>query len=152
VKRSLLFALCAVAVVGAVTATFVFQSTRPSKIVLYGSFFASDAGRSHGGFEYTALWNATLSLEGDTSTLTLALHVGLGDALTKHEYHVTQFSMRSGRDIMMRVKGQPVVLVWMEKDTIWDGEYDRYCISSWGGDAPLGEISGTISPNIFPGL
>jgi hypothetical protein len=116
-----------------------------------GSMFVSDAGRSHGGFEYTATWNVTLALSGSTGTMNLLLNVGLGDALTKHQFAVTGFT-RNSTDVSMKVDGMPVALPLEESDTIWNGTFDRYYVASWGGDAPQGEVRGTISPTIFPGL
>ena len=89
-KRSLLLILTAIAAIVFVTAVFLFQVFLFTPLVLRGSFFVSDAGRSHGGFEYNAEWNATLTVKGTTGTLDLVLNVGLGDALEKHEYGITE--------------------------------------------------------------
>ncbi len=113
--------------------------------------FISDAGRSHGGFEYTASYDASMTVRGNTGKLELKLKIGLGDALEKHTYDVTDFTMNIQR-ISCLVDGRRVVLVWVENDTVWDHEYDRHYIASWGGDAPPEEIKGQISPQIFPGL
>lgn len=118
---------------------------------MQGSLFVSDAGRSHGGFEYNAEWNATLSVTGRTGTLRFVLNLGLGDALEKHEYRVTDFEMQPAT-ITMRIEGQSVMLVWMEEDRIWDHSYDMHYIASWGSEAPPDEIRGTIFPSHFPGL
>jgi hypothetical protein len=96
-----------------------------------GSMFASDAGRSHGGFEYTATWNATLDVSGSTGTLKLLLNLGLGDALTQHQFAVSEFAKNSN-NISMKIDGRPVSLVWMENDRIWNGTYNRYYVASWG--------------------
>jgi len=116
-----------------------------------GSMFVSDAGKSHGGFEYTATWNASLQVSGGTGTLTLVLRIGLGDALTKHQYGVTNFSKNS-TNISMKLDGSPVTLVWIDSDPIWNGTFNHYYVASWGGYAPQDEIRGNISPTIFPGL
>ncbi len=116
-----------------------------------GSMFVSDAGKSHGGFEYTASWNASFQVSGSTGTLTFVLKVGLGDALTKHQFALTDFSMNS-TIVSMKVGGQPVTLIWTDIDRIWNGTYDHYYVASWGGYAPQNEIRGSISPTIFPGL
>lgn len=118
---------------------------------LTGSFFVSDAGQSHGGFEYTATWDATLDLDGSSGTLELALQIGLGDALTKHEFAVTDFS-KDGSRISMKLDGKQVTLYWTTDDTVWDREFDNYYIASYGSDAPQNELRGTISPMDFPGL
>jgi len=51
-----------------VTVVFLNQQSQPPSTVLVGSMFVSDAGRSHGGFEYNAEWNATLSIRGASGT------------------------------------------------------------------------------------
>ncbi len=117
-----------------------------------GSMFASDAGQSHGGFEYTATWTATLQIVSPGSgTLKLVLETGLGDALTKHEFAVTDFSSNSER-LDVKLDTKPLLVPWEESDTVWGGQFDRSFIASWGGDAPPTEIRGTISPTYFPGL
>ena len=150
-KRSLLFAVTAIAAIIVVAAVFLLQAFRPSPVGLHGSLFVSDAGQSHGGFEYNAEWNATLTVEDSTGNLKFVLDVGLGDALTKHEYRITDFIKESGK-IRMRIDGQALVLVWIDNDAVWNRMYDNYYIASWGSDAPPEEMRGTISPKIFPGL
>jgi hypothetical protein len=127
------------------------QTTTPSQTTMTGSMFVSDAGKSHGGFEYTASWNATLEVTGSTGTLNLVLSLGLGDALTKHQFAVTDFS-RNSTNVSMKVDGRPVTLVWVNADPIWNGTFNHYYVASWGGYAPQNEIRGSISPTIFPGL
>lgn len=150
-KRKSAFSVVVIVALVMATAIFFFQAIRLSGMVLHGSFFVSDAGRSHGGFVYNAEWNATLTLEGRDGVLKLSLNVGLGDALEKHEFQVSDFAKDAGK-MSMRIDGQPVVLIWQENDPVWGHAYDRYYVASWGGDAPLEEIRGTISPLIFPGL
>jgi len=150
-NRSSLFALIVIAMAISLAAVLLYVELNPSKIALSGSLFVSDAGRSHGGFEYNAEWDATLTVGGTTGTLGLALRVGLGDALEQHEYRVEGFSMDSSA-VNMMIEGQPVTLVWVEDDAIWDHAYDRHYIASWGSDAPQGEIRGVITPALFPGL
>jgi hypothetical protein len=120
-------------------------------VSMNGSFLASDAGQSHGGFEYVAVWNASLIIYGNSGRLTLSLSSGLGDVLTRHEYFVSSFYANQTH-MNMRVDGIPVVLVWTANDTVWNHSYDNYYVASWGGSAPPDEIRGTISPAIFPGL
>jgi len=150
-KRSLLFVLTAIAAIVVVTAVFLLQAFRPSPVALHGSLFVSDAGQSHGGFEYNAEWNATLTVEGSAGTLRLVLGVGLGDALTKHEYRITDF-VKEPSKIRMRIEDQALLLVWIDNDATWNHMYDNYYIASWGSDTQPGEMRGTISPKIFPGL
>ncbi|MEM3404122.1 MAG: hypothetical protein QXJ17_06285 [Nitrososphaeria archaeon] len=126
---------------------FVNSPTR----VLKGSLFVSDAGESRGGFEYNAEWNATLTLYGDEGVLKFVLNIGLGDALLKHEYKVSNVQITREK-ISMKVEGTPLEMIWVENDRIWGGQYDRHYIASWGGYAPSDEIRGIISPKIFEGL
>lgn len=99
----------------------------------------SDAGRSLGGFQYNAEWNATLVVENARGTLKLVLDTGLGDALTKHEYLVSDFIVDANK-INMRIDGQPVVLIWIENEVVWEHAYDRQYIASWGSDARLKKL------------
>ncbi len=121
------------------------------RVSLSGTMFVSDAGKSHGGFEYTASYLANLTVTGRKGILILELQVGLGDALQKHRYQVTEFS-KSKDQISMKVEASDVILIWTESDIVWNHQYDDYYIASWGSEAPQSEIRGTISPSIFPGL
>ena len=79
--------VAALLTVAAAAAAFYIESRpggAPSQTTMAGSMFVSDAGKSHGGFEYTATWNASLQASGSTGNLTFVLQVGLGDALTKY--------------------------------------------------------------------
>jgi len=118
---------------------------------LEGSMFVSDAGRSHGGFEYNALYKAELDIDHGNGVLRLVLESGLGDTLDKREYLVSNFKMTTER-ISMKIEGAEVVLEWVKSDLVWDHQYDNHYIAAWGGDAPAEEIRGVISPEIFPGL
>jgi hypothetical protein len=150
-KRRLLFSSVSAATILLVIVLFLFHAVRPTAIVMQGSLFVSDSGRSHGGFEYNAEWNATVTVQESTGVLRLALHIGLGDALQKHEYSVTDF-VKDSNKVSMKIDGQPIMLVWQENDQVWAHEYDRYYVASWGSDSPHEEIRGAISPLIFPGL
>jgi hypothetical protein len=135
----------------AVVSIYIFYHPHQGVQVFNGSFFVSDAGQSHGGFEYVAVWNATLTVNGPFGELSLIFAEGLGDVLTKHEYLVSEFVYNQST-LSMKVDGKPLTLVWTPVDAIWNHEFDNYYIASWGGDAPAEEIRGTISPTIFPGL
>jgi len=143
--------LSTVAALALAASAIISLYAAPSTISLEGSMFISDAGRSHGGFEYTAGYNASLQIRGTTGKLQLTLEIGLGDALEKHTYDVSDFAMDATR-ISFLADGRRIVLVWVENDTIWEHEYDRHYIASWGGDAPPEEVRGEISPQVFPGL
>lgn len=148
-RKFIILAITTLILIGvAYTLTVCFQ---PKPVVLNGSMFVSDAGRSHGGFEYNAEWNATLNIQGSSGSLYLVLNIGLGDALTKHEYDVTEFKMDE-KKITMKIEGETVTLILVETDEIWDHAFDGFYIASWGGDAPPEEIRGIIKPSIFQGL
>lgn len=148
-RKFIIFVIAMLILVGvSYTITFCFQ---PKPILLSGSMFVSDAGRSHGGFEYNAEWNATLNIQGSSGSLNLVLNIGLGDALTKHRYDVTEFKIDE-KKIIMKIEGEMVTLILIEADEIWDHAFDNFYIASWGGDAPPEEIRGIIKPSIFQGL
>ncbi|MGQ9781513.1 MAG: hypothetical protein ACUVQ8_04585 [Nitrososphaeria archaeon] len=146
---ALIFTITVLSAIVVIVPNYLFP--KGSTKVLKGSLFVSDAGRSHGGFEYNAEWNATLSIEGEKGTLHLVLNIGLGDALEKHEYQVTDFEI-DAKKASMKIDGTEVMLVLIEKDLIWDGRFDNYYVASWGGDTSQEEIVGRISPDIFLGL
>jgi hypothetical protein len=117
-----------------------------------GTFFVSDAGQSHGGFEFTAEYNAEFDVTNGIGTLTLTQIIGLGDPLEKHVYSITDLQIDKNKKITMKIDDNPVELVFVESDEIWNHQYDNHYIASWGGFAPENEIKGIISPTIFPGL
>jgi hypothetical protein len=127
------------------------RTTSSSHASMTGTMFVSDAGKSHGGFEYTASWNASLNATGGSGTLNLLLSAGLGDVLTKHQFAVTDFAKNS-TNISMKIDGQSLTLVWIDNDPIWNGTYNHYYVASWGGYAPQNETRGSISTMDFPGL
>lgn len=131
-----------------------------------GSMYVSDAGRSHGGFEYAAEYNVSFSgyswvddsipeapgyvyMAGDTVTLTFILDVGLGDALGVHTLSLTVDYDNIQRAIILEKDDIRIVAELVEKDHVWGGVWDGYYIASWGGDAPANEVRGEISPGIF---
>jgi len=133
---------------------FLFGLPQPvshEERVFQGFLYASDAGEAKGGFEYTATWNATMKIEDSEGVLNFELKIGLGDALEKHVYRVTDFQM-SEEELSMKLEGQPVEMMWVEEDEIWNGEFNEYYIASWGGYAPPEEIRGTISADLFKGF
>ena len=117
-----------------------------------GTFFASDAGQSQGGFEYTASWNASMNIVGTTGVLNLSLNVGLGDPLKQHSFKVTEFKSNSVDNISFMLDSYRITMVNVTYDEIWNGSFDNYYAAAWGGDAPASEHIGTISPSAFPGL
>jgi hypothetical protein len=117
-----------------------------------GTFFVSDAGQSHGGFEFTAEYNAEFDVTNGIGTLTLTQIIGLGDPLEKHVYSITDLKINKMKKIKMNIDDNPVELIFVESDEIWNHQFDNNYIASWGGFAPENEIKGLISPTIFPGL
>lgn len=117
-----------------------------------GTFFVSDAGQSHGGFEFTAEYTAEFDVTNGIGTLTLTQIIGLGDPLEKHVYSITDLHIDKNNKITMNIDDNPVELIFVENDEIWNHQFDNHYIASWGGFAPENEIKGVISPLIFPGL
>ena len=117
-----------------------------------GTFFISDAGESHGGFEFTAEYKAEFDVINGIGTLTLTQIIGLGDPLEKHVYSITDLKIDKNNKITMNIDDNPVKLIFVQSDEIWNHQFDNHYIASWGGFAPENEIKGVISPLIFPGL
>ena len=117
-----------------------------------GTFFISDAGESHGGFEFTADYKAEFDVTNGIGTLTITQIIGLGDPLEKHIYSITDLKIDKNKKITMNIDDNPVELIFVESDEIWNHQFDNHYIASWGGFAPENEIKGVISPLIFPGL
>ena len=117
-----------------------------------GTFFVSDAGESHGGFEFTAEYDAEFDVTNGMGSLTLTRNIGLGDPLEKHVYSITDLQIDKNNKITMNIDDNPVELIFVESDEIWNHQFDNHYIASWGGFAPENEIKGVISPTIFPGL
>ncbi len=153
--------VAALAAVLAVTAGISFSSEDAGRTVYRldfnsGSMFISDAGESHGGFEFTADYKVTLApshgvvmYSGDEVTMELVLRIGLGDPLSAHEVDVRiTYDPASDRICMTMVK-TTFQLVHVFEDTVWDHEFDGHYIASWGGYAPEEEIRGLIGPTAF---
>jgi hypothetical protein len=117
-----------------------------------GTFFVSDAGESHGGFEFTAEYKTEFDVTNGRGTLIITQITGLGDPLEKHVYSITDLKINELDRITMNIDENPVELVFVESDEIWNHQFDNNYIASWGGFAPENEIKGMISPTIFPGL
>jgi hypothetical protein len=117
-----------------------------------GTFFVSDAGESHGGFEFTAEYKTEFDVTNGRGTLIITQITGLGDPLEKHVYSITDLKINELDRITMNIDENPVELVFVESDEIWNHQFDNNYIASWGGFAPENEFKGMISPTIFPGL
>lgn len=116
-----------------------------------GTFFISDSGRSHGGFELNAEYRTTFNVKNGRGILTFTLDIGLDDPLRRHTFRITDFTIKP-HNILMRINNHPVELVLVKDDEIWNHQFDNNYIAAWGSDAPKNEIKGLISPDIFPGL
>ena len=117
-----------------------------------GTFFVSDAGRSHGGFEFAADYKTKFNVTNGEGIMKITLDTGIGDPLEKHVYSITNLKIFPQKIITMNIDNHPVKLVFVKNDTIWNGQFNNNYIASWGSDAPKEEIKGIISPSIFPGL
>jgi len=90
-----------------------------------GYFRANDSGESHGGFEWGGEYEATLVIAGNKGDLILTFSIGLGDFLTRHQFSVSDFSEVAG-NLSFKIEGRAALLVLVEQDSIWNGEYDGY--------------------------
>ena len=117
-----------------------------------GTFFISDAGESHGGFEFTAEYKTEFDVTNGRGNLIITQIIGLGDPLEKHVYSITDLNIKKNNKITMNIDNYPVELIFVKNDEIWNHQFDNNYIASWGGFAPENEIKGVISPIIFPGL
>ena len=117
-----------------------------------GTFFISDAGESHGGFEFTAEYKSEFDVTNGRGNLIITQIFGLGDPLEKHIYSITDLKIKKNNKITMNIDKYPVEIIFVKSDEIWNHQFDNNYIASWGGFAPENEIKGVISPIIFPGL
>ena len=117
-----------------------------------GTFFISDAGEAHGGFEFTAEYKTEFDVTNGRGNLIITQITGLGDPLEKHVYSITDLKIKKNNKITMNLDNYPVELIFVNSDEIWNHQFDNNYIASWGGFAPENEIKGVISPIIFPGL
>jgi hypothetical protein len=134
-----------------------YNSYYPGKLYydslkIEGTFFVSDAGQAHGGFEFTSEYKTEFNVEDGRGTLTITQIIGLGDPLEKHVYSITDLKIKKNNKIAMNIDNYPVELMFVKNDEIWNDQFDNNYIASWGGFAPENEIKGMISPIIFPGL
>jgi hypothetical protein len=85
-----------------------------------GTFFVSDAGESHDGFEFTAEYKTKYDVTNGKDTLTITQITGLGDPLEKHVYSITDLKINELERIKMNINDNPVELVFVESDEIWN--------------------------------
>jgi hypothetical protein len=114
-----------------------------------GSFHANDSGESHGGFEWAGQYDAALTIRGNEGELSLAFSKGLGDPLTIHNFSITDFSQTSS-GLTFVIEGKEALLPFVEKDTIWNGQYDRSYIANNSSKVP--EQIGKLPIEAFTGF
>ncbi len=116
---------------------------------LEGSLYTNDCGSARGGFEWAGEYRANLEILNGVGTLNLQKIAGLGDPLTEHHLKVEDFKIHDSK-IEMKINGIRAVLIWTEKDKIWDGKYNSYYIGN-NSENPSEKI-GSLNPGSFPGL
>lgn len=119
-------------------------------MLLLGSLFVSDAGSPMGNFTNAATYNVSLAIQNSTGVLILTFDSGT-DVITNHAFTVTCLcSEDSGFEV--KFDGQSISLPLDQVDPVWNGTYANYYIASYGQDAPLEAMRGSIDPLSFPGL
>ncbi len=68
-----------------------------------GTFFISDAGEAHGGFEFTAEYKTEFDVTNGRGNLITTQITGLGDTLEKHVYSVTDLKIKKNNKITMNI-------------------------------------------------
>ena len=114
-----------------------------------GTFYANDCGVSHGGHEWAGSYTASLLVEGTKGDLNIELEIGLGDYLVRHEFKITDFS-ETHETLNFKIDGRQVNLVFVEEDTVWNGEYDNFYIANNSDDES--EKTGVIPIEVFYGF
>jgi len=116
----------------------------------HGTFYLNDCGRPKGGFEYAGTYYANLTLDNGTGTLEIALKVGLGDPLDRHVWNVTLLEY-DNESMQLDMDGRSLEMVWVDNDTIWNGQYDGNYTALWGPEMTEYEPVGHIRTDWFPG-
>jgi hypothetical protein len=120
--------------------TFIYFY-QPS-ITLAGSLNFNDSGQHHGGWEASCQWNVSLTVKSGLGLLVVTPEPDLmnGEVLLKWSYRISGFQITE-EQIVMAIDGHPVILEFVENDTIWNRYHNHY-------------ISATpdLTPTIFPGL
>jgi hypothetical protein len=94
-----------------------------------GSFHANDSGESHGGFEWAGEYDAALTVQDHRGELVLVFSRGLGDPLKIHSLSITAFS-QTNAELKFMIDGRDALLHFVEKDTIWNEQYDKRYIAN----------------------
>ncbi|MFX1424707.1 MAG: hypothetical protein ACFFB2_20490 [Promethearchaeota archaeon] len=134
----------------------ILQTTPQSEFIVFeGSMFSSDAGISHGGFEWTASYTARWSISKKffNGILNLTLDKGLGshfnNGVNSVEIPITDFFF-NGSAISFINQDFQVILDFVEYDTIWGGTYNNQYIAIQSLNSS--EICGSIDPLMVPGF
>jgi hypothetical protein len=149
-------ALTVLVIVGFSVIQQTLLTNPPSEFVVFeGSMFASDAGISHGGFEWTASYSVrwSISRESSNGILNITLDEGLGShfsgGATSVEIPTIDFFF-NGSAISFLSQNFHVILDFVEYDTIWDGSYNDQYIAIQSLNSS--EICGSIDPLMVPGF
>ncbi|MFW9934787.1 MAG: hypothetical protein ACFFDU_04540 [Candidatus Thorarchaeota archaeon] len=128
-------------ITGLIAAGSLIYVNQPS-LIMTGTLYFNDSGEHHGGFEMAMQWNVTLFLKENSGQLVVTPEPGYmcNDVLLKWSYSIVGFQI-SEQNITMAIDSHPVVLEFVENDTIWNRYHNQY-------------ISATpdLSPTIFPGF
>ena len=95
-----------------------------------GTFFISDAGESHGGFEFTAEYKSEFDVTNGRGNLIITQIFGLGDPLEKHVYSITDLKIKKNNKITLNIDNYPVELIFVKSDEIWNHQFDNNYIAS----------------------
>jgi hypothetical protein len=83
-----------------------------------GTFFISDAGNSHGGFEFTAEYKTEFDVTNSRGNLIITQITRIGDPLQKHVYSITDLKLKENNKITMNIDNYPVELIFVKSDVI----------------------------------
>ncbi len=120
--------------------TFIYVNQ--PEFFLTGSLNFNDSGQHHGGWEATCQWNVSLTVKSGFGLLVVTPEPDLmnGEVLLKWSYYISGFQITE-EQIVMAIDGHPVVLEFVENDTIWNRYHNHYICAT-----------PNLSPTIFPGL
>jgi hypothetical protein len=124
-----------------IAAGFFIYVNQPD-VIMTGSLNFNDSGEHHGGWEASCQWNVSLTVKAGFGVLVVTPEPDFmnGEVLLKWSYRISGFQITT-EQIAMAIDGHPVVLEFVDNDTIWNTYHHHY-------------ISATpaLSPTIFPGL
>lgn len=120
----------------------IFIYVNQPDVILTGSLNFNDSGEHHGGWEATCNWNVALTVKAGSGFLIVTPEPDIlnGETLLKWIYDISEFQLTEER-IVMAIDGHPVVLEFVENDTIWNMYHNHYICAK-----------PDLEPTIFPGL